>query len=53
MSPAPRVFVDPDGAVAASEAIASPESRTAVWVGCADDADLDEFIAEMNARAQR
>jgi hypothetical protein len=43
-----EVFADVDGATAAAEAVARGGAhRTAVWVGTAEDHELDEFRAEI------
>lgn len=47
----PHVVVDPDAATGATEAVRRA-GRTAVWVGTADDRELEEFIAEITARAK-
>lgn len=45
----PHVVVDPDGAAATAEAVRHA-GRTAVWVGTAQDPELEEFVAEITAR---
>ncbi|MHB8465553.1 MAG: hypothetical protein ACYDH6_09735 [Acidimicrobiales bacterium] len=43
-----RVEVDADGAAATRRALeGADDERTAVWVGAADDAALDEFRDEI------
>jgi len=46
----PHVVVDTDAAAATAEAVRH-SGRSAVWVGTADDPELEEFVAEITARA--